>query len=66
MLAYLRVPLGWTELLKRSVKEALADNILQIFNAPLFLTVEVLFLLGYRNDLRLPAQTAAPLLTERS
>jgi uncharacterized membrane protein YGL010W len=33
-------------------RPALADNLLQIFNAPLFLTVEVAFLLGYRNDLR--------------
>ena len=47
-------------------RPALADNILQIFNAPLFLTVEVLFLLGYRNDLRVPAKTATPLLAERS
>jgi uncharacterized membrane protein YGL010W len=33
-------------------RPALADNLLQIFNAPLFLTVEVAFLLGWRNDLR--------------
>jgi uncharacterized membrane protein YGL010W len=33
-------------------RPALADNLLQIFNAPLFLTVEVLFLLGWRADLR--------------
>jgi uncharacterized membrane protein YGL010W len=32
-------------------RPALADNLLQIFNAPLFLTVEVAFLLGWRNDL---------------
>ena len=32
-------------------RPALADNLLQIFNAPLFLTVEVLLLLGYRPDL---------------
>jgi uncharacterized membrane protein YGL010W len=32
-------------------RPALADNFLQIFNAPLFLTAEVLFLLGFRNDL---------------
>jgi membrane protein len=30
MLAYLRVPLGWTDLLKRSVKEAVADDILDL------------------------------------
>jgi len=35
-------------------RPALADNFLQIFNAPLFLTVEVAFLLGYRRDLRDP------------
>jgi uncharacterized membrane protein YGL010W len=33
-------------------RPALADNFLQIFNAPLFLTAEVLFLLGFRSDLR--------------
>lgn len=33
-------------------RPALADNILQIFNAPLFLTAEVITLLGYRKDLR--------------
>jgi uncharacterized membrane protein YGL010W len=32
-------------------RPALADNMLQIFNAPLFLAAEVLFLLGYRKDL---------------
>jgi len=30
MLAYLRVPLGWKDLLKRSVKEALADNVFDL------------------------------------
>ena len=30
-------------------RPALADNLLQIFNAPLFLTVEVLYLLGWRQ-----------------
>jgi membrane protein len=30
MLAYLRVPIGWKELLKRSVKEALADNVFDL------------------------------------
>ena len=33
-------------------RPALADNLMQIFNAPLFLTVEVLFLLGFRRELR--------------
>ena len=43
-------------------RPALVDNLLQIFNAPLFLTVEVLLLLGFRQDLRgavrLPADAA--------
>ena len=30
MLAHLRVPIGWTELLKRSVKESLADNVFDL------------------------------------
>jgi uncharacterized membrane protein YGL010W len=33
-------------------RPALADNLLQIFNAPLFLTAEVMFLLGYGQTLR--------------
>jgi uncharacterized membrane protein YGL010W len=33
-------------------RPALADNILQLFNAPVFLTTEVVVLLGYREDLR--------------
>jgi uncharacterized membrane protein YGL010W len=33
-------------------RPALADNLLQIFNAPLFLTVEVMLLLGYGRELR--------------
>jgi uncharacterized membrane protein YGL010W len=45
-------------------RPALTDNLMQIFNAPLFLTVEVANLLGYRQDLRtanepLPAPPAA-------
>ena len=32
-------------------RPALADNLLQVFNAPLFLTTEVIFLLGFRADL---------------
>ena len=32
-------------------RPALADNILQIFNAPLFLTIEALSLAGLRRDL---------------
>jgi uncharacterized membrane protein YGL010W len=46
---------GWTiQLVGHAIegrRPALADNILQIFNAPLFLTVEVVSLLGYRRDL---------------
>jgi uncharacterized membrane protein YGL010W len=33
-------------------RPALADNILQIFNAPLFLAAELLLMLGLRRDLR--------------
>jgi len=47
---------GWVIQLVGHVFEgkrpAFADNLLQIFNAPLFLTVEVLLLLGFRKDLR--------------
>ncbi len=32
-------------------RPALVDNLLQVFNAPLFLTAEVLFALGRRRDL---------------
>jgi uncharacterized membrane protein YGL010W len=40
-------------------RPALADNLLQVFNAPLFLTTEVLFLLGFRQDLRGPVRGLA-------
>jgi uncharacterized membrane protein YGL010W len=47
--------LGWVFQLAGHAIEgrrpALADNFLQIFNAPLFLTAEVLLLLGFRTDL---------------
>lgn len=47
---------GWAfQLLGHAIEgrcPALADNLLQIFNAPLFLTAEVLFLFGLCNDLR--------------
>lgn len=33
-------------------KPALFDNILQVFNAPLFLVVELYFLLGFKKDLK--------------
>ncbi len=50
--------LGWIIQLIGHVIEgrrpALADNLLQIFNAPLFLTVEALTLAGLRKDLTAP------------
>jgi uncharacterized membrane protein YGL010W len=46
---------GWAiQLLGHAIegkRPALADNFLQLFNAPLFLTAEALFLLGRRSDL---------------
>jgi len=33
-------------------KPALFDNIMQVFNAPLFLAMELAFAFGWRNDLR--------------
>ncbi len=33
-------------------KPALFDNLSQVFNAPLFLVVEMMFMLGFRKDLR--------------
>jgi len=48
--------LGWIiQLIGHAIegkRPALADNFLQVFNAPLFLTAEVLLLLGFRKDLR--------------
>jgi uncharacterized membrane protein YGL010W len=41
-------------------RPALADNILQVFNAPLFLTVEALALAGFRRDLAEPEPAAEP------
>lgn len=41
-------------------RPALLDNISQIFNAPLFLTCEVLFKLGKRPDLRPPSEPDRP------
>jgi uncharacterized membrane protein YGL010W len=47
--------LGWViQLVGHAIegrRPALADNILQVFNAPLFLTVEALARLGLRRDL---------------
>jgi uncharacterized membrane protein YGL010W len=53
---------GWAvQLLGHFVFEgkrpALADNVLQIFNAPLFLTAEVASKLGFRADLQNSAKT---------
>jgi uncharacterized membrane protein YGL010W len=39
-------------------RPALADNVMQIFNAPLFLTVEVMLHLGFRKDLQVKALAA--------
>ncbi len=51
--------LGWAiQLIGHAIegrRPALADNLLQIFNAPLFLTVEVLAMLKMRQDLWEPA-----------
>jgi uncharacterized membrane protein YGL010W len=49
-------------------RPALADNLLQIFNAPLFLTTEVATALGYRADLRSAAwpKQAPPLSEDES
>jgi uncharacterized membrane protein YGL010W len=50
--------LGWIIQLVGHAMEgrrpALADNILQIFNAPLFLTIEALAMMGLRKDLSEP------------
>jgi uncharacterized membrane protein YGL010W len=47
---------GWVvQLLGHAIegrRPALVDNLLQALNAPLFLTVEVLLLMGFRQDLR--------------
>jgi uncharacterized membrane protein YGL010W len=47
---------GWViQLLGHAIegkRPALADNLLQVFNAPLFLTTEVLWSFGFRRDLR--------------
>jgi uncharacterized membrane protein YGL010W len=50
---------GWAiQLLGHAIegkRPALADNLLQVFNATLFLTVEVLAVLGFRKDLWEPS-----------
>jgi uncharacterized membrane protein YGL010W len=50
--------LGWIiQLVGHAIegrRPALADNILQIFNAPLFLTIEALAMMGLRKDLSEP------------
>lgn len=59
---------GWAIQLFGHVLEgrrpALADNFLQIFNAPLFLTAEVLTHYGYRPDLRTAAVGLAEPVTQ--
>jgi uncharacterized membrane protein YGL010W len=49
---------GWAVQLAGHVIEgrrpALTDNLLQVFNAPLFLTAEAIWLLGFRHDLHEP------------
>jgi uncharacterized membrane protein YGL010W len=49
-------------------RPALTDNLMQIFNAPLFLTAEVALLLGMRDDLRQAAshQASLPLANRMS
>ena len=55
--------LGWTiQLIGHAIegrRPALADNILQVFNAPLFLTVEALAMAGFRKDLAEPVAEPA-------
>jgi uncharacterized membrane protein YGL010W len=55
--------LGWIIQLVGHAMEgrrpALADNILQVFNAPLFLTVEALAMAGFRKDLAEPVAEPA-------
>ncbi len=46
-------------------RPALADNLLQIFNAPLFLTVEVAFWLGFRKDLQKKAALLSQPMTDK-
>ncbi len=56
--------LGWIiQLVGHAIegrRPALADNILQVFNAPLFLTVEALAMAGFRKDLVEPEPVAEP------
>jgi uncharacterized membrane protein YGL010W len=51
---------GWIFQLMGHVFEgrrpALLDNFLQVFNAPLFLTLELLFVLGIRRDMHLQVE----------
>lgn len=54
--------LGWIiQLIGHAIegrRPALADNILQVFNAPLFLTIEALAMAGFRRDLVEPETEA--------
>jgi uncharacterized membrane protein YGL010W len=56
--------LGWIiQLVGHAIegrRPALADNIIQVFNAPLFLTVEALAMAGIRKDLIEPEPVAEP------
>jgi uncharacterized membrane protein YGL010W len=47
-------------------RPALMDNLLQVFNAPLFLTVEMVTALGFRADLRREAGREGPLPVEHA
>jgi uncharacterized membrane protein YGL010W len=47
-------------------RPALADNILQVFNAPLFLTVEALAMAGFRRDLVEPEPASKPVVEPES
>lgn len=41
-------------------KPALVDNIMQVFNAPLFLAMEIAFAIGLRSDLRRDIEASKP------
>jgi uncharacterized membrane protein YGL010W len=62
--------LGWIiQLVGHSMegrRPALADNLLQVFNAPLFLTVEALAMAGFRRDLTQPEPEAKPVAEPES
>lgn len=41
-------------------RPALVDNILQVFNAPMFLALELLFILGFRKEMRATIEERLP------